>query len=40
MASGMSKEFLTHEDVLKVGRMAADDLSRLVKETIKKIRNG
>lgn len=37
MASGMSEEFLTHEAVLKVGKMAADDLARLVKETIKKI---
>lgn len=37
MASGMSDEFLTHESVLQVGRMAADDLARLLKVVVKQI---
>ncbi len=37
MASGMSEEFLTHEAVLKVGKMAADDLTRLVKAIVKRM---
>lgn len=37
MASGMSEEFLTHEAVLKVGKMAADDLSRLIKKIVANI---
>lgn len=37
MASGMSDEYLTHEGVLKVAKMAADDLTKLLRNTIRKI---
>ncbi|MBA2653642.1 MAG: purine-nucleoside phosphorylase [Gammaproteobacteria bacterium] len=37
MAVGMSDEFLTHENVLRVAKMAAEDLSQLIIALINKI---
>lgn len=38
MACGMSDEFLTHEGVLKVAKMAADDLSQLICSIVRELK--